>query len=265
MKPLRIANIAALLITLLINFLSQTASSFGIELFPRTIAELGESRAIFFLPAGYVFGIWGIIYTGLIVYAIFQARQDGDALDDAIGPWFIISCVANALWLILFLADAVALSTVAMLVILASLLIIYQRLGIGRQAVERARLWAVHVPFSIYLGWISVATIANFAAALYEAGQVTAFLGLSADLWAVVMMAVAFGLTGAMLWLRRDVAFAGVVIWSLVGIYARPFSTATFAPLAAQNIDLVNAAALGLAVGVGLVMAGIAFMRRQAA
>lgn len=265
MKSLRIANVAALVVTLIINFLSQSASTFGVELFPKTVAELGESRAIFFLPAGYVFAIWGIIYTGLIAFAIYQWRAKDSAIDLAVGYWFVVSCVGNSLWLILFLADAVALSTLAMLVILASLVLIYLRLGIGKLAVSTGRLWAVHIPFSIYLGWISVATIANISAALYQGGQVTGFLGISADLWAVIMMAIAFVLTGAMLWMRRDYAFAGVVVWALVGIYARPFTTPVFEVLASQNIGLVDTTALVLAIGVGVGIVASVFMRRQTA
>lgn len=263
MKPLRIANIVALVVTLLINFLSQASSSFGIELFPMTVGELGESRAIFFLPAGYVFSIWGTIYTGLIAYAIYQALQKNEAIDDAIGPWFIISCIGNSIWLVLFLADAVWLSTIAMLVILVSLVIIYQRLGIGVQRVGRGRLWCVHIPFSIYLGWISVATIANFAAALYQSGQVTAFLGIGADVWAAAMMVVAFVLTAGLLWFRRDYAFAGVVIWALAGIYARPFTTPVFDVVASQNIALVDNAALTLAIAVALALAATVVLKRR--
>lgn len=254
MSTLQLANSVALVITLVINFLSQSASVFGLKLFPFTVAELGESRAIFFLPAGYVFGIWGIIYLGLVAFVIYQGRaaQRANPIQEQIGPWFIVSCIANAGWLILFLNDLVAASTIAMLILLGSLLVIYLRLGIGRTQPPRGEFWAVHVPFSIYLGWITVATVANIAAMLYQAGAVEGFAGLRADAWAVIMMSVAVIVTAGMLVTRRDIAFGLVVVWSLVGIFARPFDTPVFAPVAAQNIALVDTAALVLAVLVAL-------------
>jgi hypothetical protein len=249
---LQIANIAAYIVTLMVNFLSQSASALGVSLFPTTIAALGESRAIFFLPAGYVFAIWGVIYLGLGAYVIYQGRpsQRQNPIIGKIGWWFVLSSIGNVTWLILFLNNQVALSTVAMLVILVSLLAIYLRLGIGRAAVSRGERWAVHVPFSIYLGWITVATVANISAMLYDAGNVTAFLGISADVWAVIMMSIAAVIALAMVFTRGDAAFALVVVWALLGIYARPFNTPVFEALSALNAGLVDGAALLLAVAI---------------
>lgn len=255
---LQIGNIVALVLVLIMNGLSQAP-----DLFPNTVGQLGESRAIFFLPAGYVFSIWGVIYIGLIGFAIYQVRRVGveNEVPQRVGPWFIISSIGNITWLVLFLYDQVWLSTVAMLVILFSLIMIYLRLGIGRRAVGWQERWAVHIPFSIYLGWISVATVANFSAALYVSDQVTTFLGINADIWAVVMMAVAGVLAAAMLLTRRDIAYALVVVWALVGINVRPFDTDVFSILAGLDINLVNSAALVVAgvIGVGVVL--VAFSR----
>jgi translocator protein len=249
MKWLPIANVIAYILTLVMNGVSQAPG-----LFPQTVGQLGESRAIFFLPAGYVFSIWGVIYLGLGAYVVYQAlpKQANNPLIGQISFWFILSSIGNVTWLLLFLGNQVLLSTIAMLVILGSLIRIYLALGIGRKAVSRAEYWFVHTPFSIYLGWITVATVANFAAMLYTQNFVTSFIGIGADIWAVVMMAVAAIVAGAMLIRHRDVAYALVVVWALVGIYARPFTTATFAPLAGQNIGLVDSGALVIAVAVGL-------------
>lgn len=247
-SALQVINIVALVVTLVMNGLAQS------DLFPNTVGDLGESRAVFFLPAGYVFGIWGVIYTGLLAYVIYQAfpsRKDGEVVNN-IGWWFVISCVANVSWLILFLFDQVWLSTVAMLAILGALLMIYTRLGIGEREVSMAEKWAVHIPFSIYLGWISVATVANFTTALFVSGFDTSMLGITADIWASIMIVVASVLAFAMLYFRRDIAYALVVVWASYGINARPFDTDLYQLLSAQNASLVNTTALAIAVIVGI-------------
>lgn len=254
-----IANAVAIVLTLIMNGLSNSG------IFPNTVGDLGNSRAIFFLPANYVFGIWGIIYTGVIGFSIYQARpvarQNG--VVERVGWWFVISCIANISWLVLFLLDQVWLSTVAMLAILFSLVMIYQRLEIGQRKVDWQELWAAHIPFSVYLGWISVATVANFSTALYEVDQVTSFIGISADLWAVIMMSVAGVLGAAFLYFRRDFAYALVIVWALVGINARPFEGGVFDVLASLNAELVNTAALAVTAVVAVVLVARAGLQLQ--
>ena len=246
---LKISNLVAIIATLILNGLSNNT-----DLFPRTVGELGESRAIFFLPAGYVFAIWGVIYILLIGFVIYQFRpvatENGTV--ERVGWWFVLSCIANSAWILLFLYDRVWLSTIAMLVLLGSLLMIYRRMEIGERKVDWQQQWAAHIPFSVYLGWISVATVANFSAALYEADQITSFLGIGADIWAVIMMMVAGVLGFLMLWRKRDIAYALVLVWALVGIYARPFDTPLYDILDNLNASLVNTGAIVIAVAVAL-------------
>lgn len=259
-------NLIVYVVMLAVNFLSQSSSVLGIRPFPYTVAELGESRALFFLPAGYVFSIWGIIYLGLGAYVIYQSRpaQRDNPLLDRIGYWFLLSSIGNVAWLVLFLNDLVAVSTVAMLIILVALIMIYLRLDIGRAPVSSRERWLVHIPFSIYLGWISVATVANIAAMLYVGGSVISFLGITADIWAVIMMLVATLLALIMLFNRRDIAFALVVVWAVFGIYARPFDTPIFAAVAALNAGMVSTAALILPLII-LAALGVLWFTRRAA
>lgn len=256
-----ISNIVAIVVTIIMNGLSNSG------IFPNTVGDLGNSRAIFFLPASYVFSIWGVIYTGVIGFTIYQARPVAreNGVVERVGWWFVISCIANVSWLVLFLLDLVWASTVAMLVILFALVMIYKRLEIGLRKVDWQELWAAHIPFSVYLGWISVATVANFSTALYEVDQVTSFLGLSADLWAIAMMSVAGVLGAAFLFFRRDIAYALVIVWALVGINARPFEGDVFEILTTLNVELVNTTALAVtavvAVGI-LARTGVQLQRR---
>jgi hypothetical protein len=256
---LKISNLVAIIATLIMNGLSNNTA-----IFPQTMAELGEKRAIFFLPSGYVFAIWGVIYILLIGFVIYQFRpiatENGTV--ERVGWWFVLSCIANGTWLWLFLYDRVWLSTIAMLVLLGSLLMIYRRLQIGERKVDWQQQWAAHIPFSVYLGWISVATVANFSAALYEADQITSFLGIGADIWAVIMMTVAGILGFLMLWRKLDIAYALVIVWALIGIYARPFDTPLYDILNNLNASLVNTAAIVVAIAVAVGAVGFLVQSR---
>jgi hypothetical protein len=260
-KTLRVVNIVALVLTLIVNGLSNSS------LFPRTMAEIGNARPLFFLPAAYVFAVWGVIYTLLIGFLIYSFRpiaQEKRSVEK-VGVWFLVSCIANSIWLIFFLYDQLWLSTVAMLVLLTSLISIYLRLEIGKRAVDWQEDWAVLMPFRVYLGWISVATVANFTAALYDSGAITAWLGIGSDVWAVLMMAVAGVLAFLMLARRKDIAFALVVIWALVGINLRPFDTEMYQVLSALNAGLVDTSALVVAGAVAIGIAWQAFTSRRMA
>ena len=89
-----------------------------------------------------------------------------------------------------------------------------------------------------------------------DSGAITAFLGVPADLWAVIMMVVAGVLGLAFIFLRRNYAYALVIVWALVGIYVRPFDTETFAPIRELNTTLVNTAALMIAIVIALAVVG---------
>jgi benzodiazapine receptor len=245
-KLLGFLNVVGLVLVLIMNGLSQS------DFFPTPIGELGQSRAVFFLPAAYVFSIWGVIYLGLIAFAFYQARHE--EIRQRVSWYFLLSCAANISWLFFFLYNRIWESTIAMLVLLFSLVMIYRRLEIGVRKVSSQEKWFVHVPFSVYLGWISVATIANFSAALFDAGFVLNFLGISADIWAVIMMSVAGILGISFIILRHDYAYALVIVWALIGIFVRPFDTANFAVLNALNVTLVHNAALTIAVVLGLAL-----------
>ncbi len=188
--------------------------------------EISDRFDIYFVPAGYVFSIWGLIYLGLLAYAIYQAlpAQAEDSLLRSIGYLFVFSCIANIAWIFLWHYNFVALSVLAMLALLGSLIVIYLRLDIGRAQVSSAMKWFVHVPFSIYLGWITVATVANISSWLYSIQW--SGLGISAQMWAVIMIAIATVLGGAMSLTRGDVAYAAVLIWSFIGIALKHQDTA---------------------------------------
>ena len=159
--------IAAVVATIAINALANALPLNG-----KTTGELSDQYPVLFTPAGYVFAVWGLIYLGLIAFAIYQAlpRERDNPRLAAIRVPFLLSSVANIAWLFLWHYEYVTATEPMMLALLASLIVIYARLGIGRVEVSRGERWAVHAPFSLYLGWITIATIANTAITLYNLG-----------------------------------------------------------------------------------------------
>ncbi len=209
-------NIAAFIATLVVNYLANALPIGGV-----TTAQIATRYPITFLPANFTFGIWGIIYLGLVAFLVQQARasERNDAYVRQLDVLFPITCLANLSWLIAFQNRLFALSMVPMLVLLGTLIVIYNRLGIGQRAVSATQRWTVQVPFSLYLGWITVATISNATYVLYDAGWKA-----NGDVWTAVLLVVAAAITGAFIVARRDVAYTLVVVWALFGIASRQAS-----------------------------------------
>jgi hypothetical protein len=106
-----------------------------------------------------------------------------------------------------------------MILLFVSLLIIYLRLNIGIENVSRKEMLCVHVPISVYLGWITVATIANVTAVLVTFGWNG--LGIKEDIWTMILISIATIITALVLKTRKDYAYSAVIIWALVGIYLK--------------------------------------------
>ncbi len=213
-----------------------------------------------FVPVGLTFSIWGVIYLWLMVlvgYGFTQARVERTRNPlRLIGPWFLVNTLANAAWIFAWHWTMVGLSLLLMGVILASLIAMYRRLGVGEQPASASDRWLVHAPISIYMGWITVATIANVTTLAVDLGA-PAFGGMPAVL-TVGVMVTAVLVAARMLWARQDVLYAAVVLWALFGIYLKRSGAAE------DGSDLVAGAALvGLAVlGVGAVVTTARRLRR---
>jgi benzodiazapine receptor len=206
-------NVLAFAVTVVVNGLASSLALNG-----RTTAEVSDLYFTLVTPAGYVFAIWGVIYALLLIFVVFQAlpSQREKPFLRHISVLFILSGVFNVVWLFLWHYDQIVLSVVLMFALLATLIAIYLRLGIGKSSVALKERVFVHLPFSVYLGWITVASIANVASALVAVGW-NGF-GLASDVWAVLVIAVALLITLGVIATRRDVAFSLVLVWALVGI-----------------------------------------------
>jgi hypothetical protein len=207
--------------------------------------EISDRFQVYFVPAGYVFSIWGIIYLGWLAYAIYQAlpAQRNQPRLRAIAFPFILNGLANSLWIFAWHYNQFGWTLLAMLVVLVSLIVIYLRLGIGTQPATPGQRWLVNLPFSLYLGWITVATVANVTDVLYWIGWTGS--PLAPQTWAVIMLAVATLVTALVLLTRRDIAYAAVIVWAFIGIavkFSSEPSYATIAWVAALVVALLAAA-----------------------
>jgi hypothetical protein len=208
---LRFGNIAAFIVTLVINGLASTTVLNG-----RSTAQVSNLYTSMITPAGYVFAIWGVIYALLAVFIIYQTlpSQKSKQFQKQISGLFILSSFFNCLWLFLWQYNYIPLSVAPILALLATLIAIYLRLGIGNAKVPLREKLCVHLAFSVYFGWITVATLADIAAALvYEQWN-----GLSPNVWAEILLLVALAVTLIVIAFRRDIAYSLVIIWALVGI-----------------------------------------------
>jgi hypothetical protein len=209
----QIAVVLSVLVTLVVNTLANALPLNGLN-----TGEISDRFHVYFVPAGYVFAIWGLIYVGLIAFTIYQAlpAQRENPRLRAVGWWIVLGGLANSAWIFLWHYEQFPLTIVAMLVLLATLIIPYLRLGIGRTSVSRAEMWAVRAPMSVYLGWITVATVANVTELLdYLKWN---GLGIAPETWMLIILAAVLVIAAAMNFTRRDVGYALVILWALAGI-----------------------------------------------
>ena len=232
-------NVAAVLATIVVNGLANALPLNGL-----TTGEISDRFQVYFVPAGYVFSIWGLIYLGLIAFAVYQAlpAQRENPRLRRLGYLPAASCAANVIWLFLWHYERFALTLVAMAALLLLLIASYLLLGIGREPAGAVERWAVRLPFSIYLGWITVATIANVTSVLDYVNW--GGWGIGGQAWAVIMLAAATLITLAVSLTRGDVAYALVIIWASVGIGVKNAGTTWVAPAAYAAAVLVALSAL---------------------
>lgn len=197
-----------------------------------TTGEVSDSYPDLFAPATVTFAIWGLIYLLLAAYTLYQFglfRQDRGSgraeLFTTIGIFFAVSSVANGLWILAWHYDNIGLSLILMLIVLACLILIANRLS--REEFNSQEKLFIRLPFSIYFGWITVATIANVTTYLVSIGW--GGFGISEQIWMILILFVGVAIAGARMIRDRDVAYGLVIIWAYAGIWIKHASPNEFA------------------------------------
>jgi benzodiazapine receptor len=206
-------NLAAFAIMILLNVLSNALPING-----QSMPEISARYPSLFTPAGITFSIWGVIYLALLAFVIWQAlpAQRSSEKLARISPWFKVNCLANALWLVVWHYDQLIVSMLVMLVMLVTLIRIYAILIRDVETAPFTEHLVLYPPFSLYTGWIVVATIAN--ASVIQTHWGLDDVGMGAVQWTLLKLALA-GAIGATMVLRfRDIPFALVIAWAAFGI-----------------------------------------------
>lgn len=242
---LAITNIIWFIAVIVVNYL---ATSLPIGWM--TTGDLSDLYPNLFTPAGLTFSIWGLIYLALAWFVIRQIvdlyRKKSVWITKKIWIWFLLSCVTNIWWIFAWHYRLVWLSVIVMLLFLIILIVISNKILIWKKLWNRWDKLLVQIPFSLYLGWISVATIANISTFLVNISWSARWM--SDIFWTTVVIIVAALLALIALYKKYNIIFAFVVIWAFIGIIIKRVS-----------IDPVYASSIiwTLGVCIALISAGI--------
>jgi len=182
-----------------------------------SVAAVSARYPTLFTPAGYAFAIWGLIYAAFFAYAVYQlmpSQAERGVHERLVRP-FIAYNLLGALWLYAFRREWLAASVVVILGMLIAGAVMYVRAQRAVDSGELAGAW--RFPFRIYLGWISVATIANVAVMLVSQGWRGGRWSEAA--WAESMIGVAAVLGLAVGYRYRDPVYPSVIAWATAAIY----------------------------------------------
>lgn len=216
----QIGNIVGFIATVIVNFLA-----IGLPINGKTTQELSDALPNLFVPANITFSIWSVIYILLGIFAIYQAKdlfkKEKEELPfvDKISFFFILSSIANITWILVWHYQLIPASLIVMIVLFASLLLVYLKLGIGKDVASRREKLLIQVPISVYFGWITTATIANTTAFLVSIGWNR--FGIAEELWTIIVLTVAALVYVLNVLIRKDIAYGAVGIWSILGIFLK--------------------------------------------
>lgn len=200
-------------LVLIFNYLANALPLGG-----KTTGEISNQFSVYFVPAGYVFSIWGLIYLWLLAFVIYQVlpAQRQNPLLQRVGYLFVLSCLFNITWLFAWHYEVYWLTLLLMLGLLSSLIALYLQAHSTPTPPGAADRWLVQFPFRIYLGWVTVATVANVTVVLtyYRWSG----WGLSPQTWMIIMLLATVAIGAAVTFTRRDPLYLLVLLWALVGI-----------------------------------------------
>ncbi len=234
-------------VSTLLAILAAFVTNIIANIFPFNGLTIGEISNQFFgdvliIPASYAFSIWGLIYLSLIscgIYQVLPAQRHHPRLR-RMSYLLVLASLAQIAWVFLFEYLQFAWSVLAMLIILGSLILTYLRLQIGVERVPPREKWLINIPISIYLAWISVATVVNIASTLYNWGwndpNTLVF-------WTIVMLGVSTAIAAVATIQRGDTAFNLVFVWAYIAIAVRQ-----------SEYVAILSTALGLAIGLILLL-----------
>lgn len=227
---IKIITIVSFLIMIIVNALANIIPINGV-----TTGEVSNSYENLFAPAGYTFAIWGLIYILLAGYTLYQFGffqtnriTDMSSLFNKIGLFFFISSISNVLWIFSWHYYYIGLSLLFMIVILLCLIIIVEEINKNEFSLKFSfkDMFFIRLPFSVYFGWITIATIANVTTFLVSIGWDG--FGISEVAWTIIIITVGLLISIVTILKNKDIAYGLVIIWAYVGILVKHISPSGF-------------------------------------
>ncbi|MEH7438012.1 TspO/MBR family protein [Neobacillus drentensis] len=200
-------NFLGLLLVVIVNALANILPLNG-----QTTGEISNRLNVLFTPAGYVFSIWGLIYLLLFIWVLRQLPKNRRNLPlyQSTSGLFLLTCMLNILWILLWHYEFFFFTVLVMIAFLITLIFLYKKV----KSFHPPKIDVI--PISIYLGWVSVALIANISYYLVYI-QWNGW-GISQVVWTVIMLWVAALLAGIFYMKEKDPYYVLVFIWALIGI-----------------------------------------------
>lgn len=236
---------------IVMNALSNTGAFGG-----QTNGDVSAKYPTLITPAGYAFSIWGLIFLGLLIFAVYQAlpAQATNRRFRAAGPWIILNAVCNAVWSPIFNQEWIGIALLVILLMFSSLLMVVEKLEINPKLdipdpAPSQETWLARIPFLLYFGWLTVATILNIA--VYLKASNFPLSGLSESVWAEGVLIVGL-VVGTYLFNRyRSVAYILVFAWAYAAIAVKHQT----------NQGILIVAGAGAVAAIGLAIAGLVSRR----
>jgi hypothetical protein len=242
-SPVRRADITRQTVTVLAFLLTMAVNvaANAVPINGQMTREISDRFEVFVIPAGYVFAIWGVIYLLLGAFTTWQAlpRNREDAALRRLGYLPALAGVLNATWLVLFHYEQWVLALGFIVALLLTLIAVHLRLWEHRDQLRGTPFWTVRAPWSVYLGWVTVATIANTAQTL--AGTGFDGFGIEPAIIAAVVLAVGIAIAATFVHRFRDAAYGLVIVWAYVGVAVKESDTLVVAAVAAAGAVIVAA------------------------
>ncbi|RAJ06747.1 hypothetical protein LX64_01874 [Chitinophaga skermanii] len=217
-------NLIGYVVIIAVNAMANTVYING-----HNTGEISDMYPNLFTPAGFTFSIWSVIYLGLLACMVYQlwlafSPHHNDELQSfmmRMRSWFLLNCIGNTGWIFAWHYRVIPLSLLLMLVVLYSLLKIHRNFRIAMPVTNKREFWFVQVPFSIYLGWISIATLANITVLLVAMGFECT--GMAPAIWAIAMILIGTAAAIMMIIYRNNFIHALVAIWAIYGIMMKRY------------------------------------------
>lgn len=224
--PLKLFVFITFIVMVTVNALSVLLPLNGI-----TPGEVSDFYPNLFAPAGITFSIWSLIYLLLAAHTLYQVglfrsrkKKVNDELLRKTGIVFSVSSLVNAAWIFSWHYRIIPLSMVLMVCLLICL--IDMAVIINTQSLSPREKLLIRLPFSVYFGWITVATIANATALLVSLGW-NGF-GIPESIWTIIILAVGALIGTATLLRFKSIAYGLVLIWAYTGILIKHTTASGF-------------------------------------